>query len=62
MTIRINIKNEDNRENAIISVEQVYYTNAFKNYNPPQNLKGGESTEVYLHNDIKIIIKEVQNG
>jgi hypothetical protein len=62
MTIRLTIKNEDSRENAIV---QVYGLSADSGLPMGENaklLKGGESTEVYIHSGKKYTITEIQNG
>lgn len=69
MTIKVIIKNDDSRENATIRVTmqeldttvQDPYLKRFKEASSKQ-LKGGESTEEWVHNERQIVIDEVQNG
>lgn len=65
MTIAIKITNSDSRETAVVKVCEV-------NPNPGRSmipfitkraeLKGGESTELYVHSGQSLIVEEVRNG
>lgn len=72
MTIRVTVKNEDSRANAVI---EVLSTDTYRPYNREGNvmfssvhtqseavLKGGESKTVYITSTMKLEIIERQNG
>lgn len=68
MTIAVTIKNEDDRENAIIGV-QCCGCDEHGNIDPAvlvechkTELKGGESHECHVHSGCQIVVTEIQNG
>ena len=61
MTIRLTIKNEDTRENAIVEVAGVCPASGLPMDHEKQ-LRGGESCEVYIHAGKEFKIKEIKNG
>jgi hypothetical protein len=58
MTIKVVVKNDDTRENAIIAVDVVSDGGS----QSCRELKGGESGEFYIHSGNTIVINEIQNG
>ena len=72
MTIRVTVKNEDSRQNAIIEVISYdIYLPKDKQGEPKSSsiltqshglLKGGESKEMYVTSTMKLEIIERQNG
>lgn len=64
MTIRVTIKNEDSRENAIVVVKTLNkgVKSLLPIANPGSELMGGESKELYVHDGQSVIIEEVKNG
>lgn len=62
MTIQIKITNEDTRENAIIAVTTHETYSNCSGASTTQELKGGQSCEIYLHNEKTVAIKEVQTA
>lgn len=63
MTIKVTVTNSDSRETAIISVVQKGMTHVpFQtdtDNGPVQELKGGQSAEVWVHAHQYLIVKEV---
>ena len=62
MTIRVTIKNEDSRETAVIGVQTVDASTRMASPDTEKKLKGGESTDTYVHSGQDVYIREVQNG
>lgn len=64
MTIAIKITNSDSRETAIIRVSTI--SRQGKSLLPESTgsyeLKGGESKELYIHDNLGLVVEEVQNG
>ena len=52
MTIKVTVTNSDSRESAVISVET-------QPGGALTNLKGGESTELYVHSQQDLHVREV---
>lgn len=63
MTIKVTVKNEDTRETAIIGVRQMGKTGIQmepdSQNGPRVELKGGESTEVYVHSHQYLVVDEI---
>lgn len=59
MTIKLIVKNDDSRENAIVEVKRVLEHGGIETV---KKLKGGESTDVYIHEGVQVTIDEIQNG
>lgn len=59
MTIRISIKNEDSGENRVILVRQLNADGSEIPGISGKKLKGGESTENYVHSTNQILVTEV---
>ena len=57
MTIKVTVTNSDSRESAIIRVQQTNLDGS--PIGPTLNLKGGESTDVYVHGTQNISVVEV---
>jgi len=69
MTIKITITNDDTRgENAIVKVLNINPDGTPKDLDPRTNyanrreLKGGETTVMWVSYDTSIVIHEVKNG
>lgn len=59
MTIRITVKNEDNRETAVIGVQQKNKDGGANGQPPERSLKGGESVELYVHDSQNVLVREI---
>ena len=59
MTIEVKITNEDNRSDAVISVQEIMGDSPDSKL--CCSLKGGESKTVYLHSGKELTIKEVSD-
>lgn len=59
MTIQIEIKNNDSRENAIVSVETI--NPDMSSVSTMVHLKGGQTISRYVYDTQSILIKEVRN-
>lgn len=62
MTIRVTVTNADSGETRIISAQPVNLDGSTTAQPPPKELKGGESTDLYVHSSQNILVKEVRNG
>ena len=59
MTIKVTVKNDDPRETAVISVAECAVHGGMNPKIRSVDLKGGESTEVWVHSGQRIDIREV---
>lgn len=62
MTIRVTVKNEDSRENAVIVVQTQNQDGAPQSGSPDKELKGGESADCWVHSGQQLLVKETRNG
>lgn len=62
MTIKVSVKNDDSRENAIIEAVAVSAGTVRDNPGAPKQLKGGESAEFHVHSGQDLRISEIRNG
>ena len=62
MTIRLTIKNEDTRKNAVVEVMTVDVNNDPLSGGTMIDLCGGDSTDVYVHSGQNVLITELRNG
>lgn len=58
MTIRVTVKNEDSREDRLISAQQRALSGDELGGCPARYLKGGESAEFFVHDSNQIVVKE----
>lgn len=61
MTIRVDVKNSDSRDTAIVAV-QMLNKDGSKQSTPAKELKGGESAECLVHDGQQILVTEIRNG
>ena len=59
MTIKLTVTNDDTRENAVVEVKRHFDNGLVETI---KKLKGGESTTVWIHRDVKVVVEEIQNG
>lgn len=60
MTIRVNIKNEDPRETAVIAIKGIDPTTGQSfAHGTNVELKGGESRDFYIHDTAGLAVTEV---
>jgi len=62
MTIRIGVKNLDNRADAIVAVKRQDAKGQPISGAEDKKLKGGEETEEYVHAGQRLVVEEVKNG
>ena len=62
MTIRVTVKNEDQGESRVISVQQLDEKGEAIPGIPAKELKGGECAENYVHSTNQLVVKEVKCG
>lgn len=64
MTIRIKIQNEDSRENAVVIVKTLgrQQKSVLPSRSDGIELKGGESTELYVYDGQSLLVEELKNG
>lgn len=62
MTIRITIKNEDSRKEAIVQVQAQNPDGTPVSGGVDQPLGGGDSVEAYVHDGQQLCVKESKNG